>query len=86
MILHVVLVFQEYERLLVTTWGHDPGVIATSNILLTINDALTHSAVLVQAHGLTSEGETVFVPFPLGTSKGKGMYRVHHMNCIEFKL
>ncbi len=39
---------QEYDKLLVTTWGHDPGVIPTSNILLTLNDALSHSAVLVQ--------------------------------------
>lgn len=41
---------KDYDRLLVTTWGHDPGVIATSNILLTLNDALTHSAVLVQVN------------------------------------
>ena len=40
--------FQDYDRLLITTWGHDPGVIATSNILLTLNDALSHSAILVQ--------------------------------------
>ena len=43
-----VFFFQEYDKLLVTTWGHDPGVIPTSNILLTLNDALSHSAVLIQ--------------------------------------
>lgn len=43
-----VFVSQGYSRLLVTTWGHDPTVVFISNILLTINDALTHSAVLVQ--------------------------------------
>ena len=43
-------IFLEYDRLLVTTWGHDPGVIATSNILLTLNDALSHSAVFVQVN------------------------------------
>ena len=49
-----------------TTWGHDPGVIGTSNILLTLNDALTHSAVLVQGHGWRqTEGETFHVSFPL---------------------
>jgi len=32
----------------VTTWGHDPAIISTSNILLTLNDALSHSAILVQ--------------------------------------
>ncbi len=31
-----------------TTWGHDPAVVLVSNLLLTVNDALTHSAVLVQ--------------------------------------
>ncbi len=43
-----LIYLQEYDKLLVTTWGHDPGVIPTSNILLTLNDALSHSAVLVQ--------------------------------------
>lgn len=72
--------FLEYDRLLVTTWGHDPGVIATSNILLTLNDALSHSAVLVQAHGWQSEGRTVHVPFPLDSATGpfsKGHYHNH---------
>ena len=47
-------VFQNYDRLLVTTWGHDPAVILTSNILLTLNDALSHSAVLIQVRCLKS--------------------------------
>ncbi|XP_074640527.1 protein FAM91A1-like [Tubulanus polymorphus] len=59
------VMFQEYDRLLVTTWGHDPGVIPTSNILLTLNDALAHSAVLVQAHGWQTDGEIVYTPFPV---------------------
>lgn len=40
--------FQGYERLLITSWGHDPGVVPTSNVLTMLNDALTHSAVLIQ--------------------------------------
>ncbi|KAG7270205.1 LOW QUALITY PROTEIN: hypothetical protein CRUP_035937 [Coryphaenoides rupestris] len=36
-------------RLLITSWGHDPGVVPTSNVLAMLNDALTHSAVLIQA-------------------------------------
>jgi hypothetical protein len=40
--------FCNYDRLLVTTWGHDPGVLPVSNIVFTLNDALCHSAVLVQ--------------------------------------
>ncbi|KAL8571463.1 hypothetical protein ACOMHN_051169 [Nucella lapillus] len=58
-------IFQRYERLLVTTWGHDPGVIAASNILLTLNDALAHSAVFVQGHGMYTEGTVVHISFPL---------------------
>lgn len=39
---------QAYDRLLITSWGHDPGVVPTSNVLTMLNDALTHSAVLIQ--------------------------------------
>ncbi|KAF0024822.1 hypothetical protein F2P81_023624 [Scophthalmus maximus] len=41
-------IFQGYDRLLITSWGHDPGVVPTSNVLTMLNDALTHSAVLIQ--------------------------------------
>lgn len=58
-------IFQHYERLLITTWGHDPAVIASSNILLTLNDALAHSAVFVQGHGFYTEGTIVHISFPL---------------------
>lgn len=33
---------------MITTWGHDPGIVPVSNVLLALNDALSHSAVLVQ--------------------------------------
>ena len=33
---------------MITTWGHDPGIVPLSNVLLALNDALAHSAVLVQ--------------------------------------
>ncbi|KAL5017599.1 hypothetical protein ScPMuIL_007188 [Solemya velum] len=69
-------VFRMYDRLLVTTWGHDPGVIATSNILLTLNDALTHSAVLIQGHGFQEDGQIVHVPFPFTDEKGS--FSKHH--------
>ena len=39
---------QGYHRVLVTSWGHDPTSVYVSNLLLTVNDALTHSAVLIQ--------------------------------------
>ncbi|KAK7100158.1 protein FAM91A1-like [Littorina saxatilis] len=74
-------IFQKYERLLVTTWGHDPGVIASSNILLTLNDALAHSAVFVQAHGHFTEGTTVHVSFPMekveNASFSQGHWQCH---------
>ena len=41
-------ILQDYESLLITTWGHDPGIVPVSNVLLALNDALSHSAVLVQ--------------------------------------
>jgi hypothetical protein len=41
-------IFYNYDKLLVTTWGHDPGVLPVSNIVFMLNDALCHSAVLVQ--------------------------------------
>ncbi|XP_064626178.1 protein FAM91A1-like isoform X2 [Lineus longissimus] len=69
--------FQEYDRLLITTWGHDPGIIPTSNILLTLNDALSHSALLIQAHGWQSDGETIHVPFPL-QAKDENDTKVNH--------
>ncbi|XP_003729294.2 protein FAM91A1 isoform X1 [Strongylocentrotus purpuratus] len=69
---YLPLMFQEYDRLLITTWGHDPGLVSTSNALFTINDALAHSAVLIQAHGWLRDGETICVPFPLDESTRKG--------------
>eukprot|EP00111_Clytia_hemisphaerica_P023891 TCONS_00070365-protein len=57
-------IFKKYDRLLITTWGHDPAVVATSNVLFSLNDALTHSPVLVQAHGYFCEGETQTISFP----------------------
>ncbi|KAH9523750.1 hypothetical protein Btru_040824 [Bulinus truncatus] len=73
-------IFKNYDRLLITTWGHDPGVIAASNILLTLNDALSHSAVLVQGHGIHAEGLTVNIPFPLEQAPAsftEGYYQCH---------
>lgn len=76
----------DYDRLLITTWGHDPGVIATSNILLTLNDALSHSAILVQAHGWQSEGKTVHIPFPLDKTTGAFSKRHYHNHSAIIKL
>ncbi|PKU39726.1 protein fam91a1 [Limosa lapponica baueri] len=65
-------IFQGYDRLLITSWGHDPGVVPTSNVLTMLNDALTHSAVLIQGHGMHGMGETVHIPFPFDEAEQQG--------------
>ncbi|XP_030074732.1 protein FAM91A1 isoform X2 [Microcaecilia unicolor] len=67
-------IFQGYDRLLITSWGHDPGVVPTSNVLTMLNDALTHSAVLIQGHGMSGIGETVHVSFPLDETELQGEF------------
>ncbi|CAD5117523.1 DgyrCDS6290 [Dimorphilus gyrociliatus] len=58
-------IFKNYDRLLVTTWGHDPGIVSTSNALLTVNEALIHSSVLVQGHDYhRSQGKMRHIAFP----------------------
>uniref|UniRef100_A0A2I3GEK0 Protein FAM91A1 n=1 Tax=Nomascus leucogenys TaxID=61853 RepID=A0A2I3GEK0_NOMLE len=66
--------FQSYDRLLITSWGHDPGVVPTSNAPTMLNDALTHSAVLIQGHGLHGIGETVHIPFPFDETELQGEF------------
>jgi len=39
---------QGCSKVLMTSWGHDGAVVSATNLLITLNDALTHSAVLVQ--------------------------------------
>uniref|UniRef100_A0A8C2CGT0 Family with sequence similarity 91 member A1 n=1 Tax=Cyprinus carpio TaxID=7962 RepID=A0A8C2CGT0_CYPCA len=68
-----------YDRLLITSWGHDPGVVPTSNVLTMLNDALTHSAVLIQGHGMHGHGETVYVPFPFDDEDLKAEFSYSNM-------
>ncbi|XP_068189137.1 protein FAM91A1 [Antennarius striatus] len=72
-------IFQVYDRLLITSWGHDPGVVPTSNVLTMLNDALTHSAVLIQGHGMHGHGETVHIPFPFDKDDLKGEFSSSNM-------
>lgn len=53
------------SKVLVTTWGHDPTVLPISNLVFAVNEALCHSAVLVQGYGENSSVKTVLVPFPI---------------------
>lgn len=59
-------IFDRCNRLLVTTWGHDPSEIPVPGALTMLLDALQHSSVLVQAYSITNEQETEtkFVPYP----------------------
>uniref|UniRef100_A0AAZ3RFV8 FAM91A1 n=1 Tax=Oncorhynchus tshawytscha TaxID=74940 RepID=A0AAZ3RFV8_ONCTS len=57
-------IFQVYDRLLITSWGHDPGVVPSSNVLTMLNDALTHSAVLIQVRDTYSAFLTLSAPPP----------------------
>ncbi|XP_077405636.1 protein FAM91A1 [Vanacampus margaritifer] len=78
-------IFQVYDRLLITSWGHDPGVVSTSNVLAMLNDALTHSAVLIQGHGMHGHGETVHIPFPFDEEDLKGEFSYSNM-CVHKAL
>uniref|UniRef100_A0A8C6WPI1 Family with sequence similarity 91 member A1 n=1 Tax=Neogobius melanostomus TaxID=47308 RepID=A0A8C6WPI1_9GOBI len=76
---------QVYDRLLITSWGHDPGVVPTSNVLTMLNDALTHSAVLIQGHGMHGHGEMVHIPFPFDEEDLKGEFSYSNM-CVHKAL
>ncbi|KAM8767046.1 protein FAM91A1 isoform 2-T2 [Acanthopagrus schlegelii] len=78
-------IFQVYDRLLITSWGHDPGVVPTSNVLTMLNDALTHSAVLIQGHGMHGHGETVHIPFPFDEEDLKAEFSYSNM-CTHKSL
>uniref|UniRef100_A0AAY4CKZ1 Protein FAM91A1 n=1 Tax=Denticeps clupeoides TaxID=299321 RepID=A0AAY4CKZ1_9TELE len=78
-------IFQAYDRLLITSWGHDPGVVPASNVLAMLNDALTHSAVLIQGHGVHGHGETVHIPFPFDEEDLKGDFSYSNM-CVHKAL
>lgn len=49
--MNYVYFMQGFDRLLIATWGHDPTAVPVSNVLVALNDALTHSAVLIQVTG-----------------------------------
>lgn len=68
--------FRDHEKLLVTTWGHDPGTMPVSNALPTLNDALCHSALLIQGQG--NGGEFIYIPFPFD--------KKYNTNSAEFSL
>lgn len=71
-------IFRNFDKVLVTTWGHDPGVLPVANIVVTLNEALCHSSVLVQAYGVLRGAETTLVPFPfMSTQKSNIDWQSH---------
>ena len=60
-------VFEKYNRLIVTSWGHEPSEIPIAGALSLLLEALQHSAILVQASN-TTESEIEHIPFPLSTN------------------
>ncbi|XP_028399499.1 protein FAM91A1-like [Dendronephthya gigantea] len=61
-------IFEGFDRLLIATWGHDPTAVPVSNVLVALNDALTHSAVLIQGYGMHREGKIHRISFPFQTN------------------
>ncbi|XP_067121180.1 protein FAM91A1 isoform X2 [Centruroides vittatus] len=73
--------FRDHEKLLVTTWGHDPGTMPVSNALPTLNDALCHSALLIQGQG--TGGEFIYIPFPFDKSYNTSSVLLASSCCIK---
>eukprot|EP00116_Pleurobrachia_bachei_P002749 sb/3463011/ len=69
---HLPAELWEYERLMITTWGHESTIVNTSNVLMALNEALTHSAVLLQAYSRRSDAEIAYVTFPLEFREDEG--------------
>lgn len=65
---------RQFEKFLITTWNHEPTYISNVNILLSINDALLHSAVLIQGYTLNGNSfkdeqeQIYYLPFPFNQS------------------
>ena len=56
--------FRNFDRLLVTSWGHDPFVTNHINMLITLNENLAHSPILLQAYGTCGvDGTLINIPF-----------------------
>ncbi|XP_069971183.1 protein FAM91A1 [Penaeus vannamei] len=58
-----------YEKVLVTPWGHDPTVVPLAALFTTVNEALMHSPVFIQAYGWYHDVCIQYIPFPLENSK-----------------
>lgn len=57
-----------FDRILVTPWGHDSGFVHVSAALVMLNEALTHSPILIQGYGSRKgrqQDEKHYLAFPM---------------------
>ncbi len=47
--------FKYFDRFMVITWGHDPIISTHFNILITLNEALSHGPILVQCYSTEND-------------------------------
>ncbi|KAI6652112.1 Protein FAM91A1-like [Oopsacas minuta] len=57
--------FRPFSEVLCETWGHDPIILSTNTILQTVNDALTHTPVFLQAYSTGSDTITKHISLPI---------------------
>ena len=57
-------IFNQFDRILITPWGHDSGLVSSFNSLVMLNEALTHSALMIQGYGSNREHDKMHVAFP----------------------
>ncbi|KAK4012095.1 protein FAM91A1 [Daphnia magna] len=74
-------VFHRFDRILLTPWGHDSGLVPASNALVVLNEALTHSALMIQGYGGQHQLEKHHIPFPfLHDTEGESLQEDVWMN------
>lgn len=62
-----------YEKVLVTPWGHDPTVVPLAALFTTVNEALMHSSVFIQAYGWYHDVCIQHIPFPFEGPASAGL-------------
>lgn len=75
-------VFHRFDRILLTPWGHDSGLVPASNALVVLNEALTHSALMIQGYGSQRQHEKFYISFPFanplnGDSSQESAWKSH---------
>ena len=56
--------FKYFDKFMIITWGHDPIISSHSNLLITLNDALSHGPLLVSCYSECEDGaQTINISF-----------------------